>query len=100
MILNTNKITNINEVVLFWAKCLRELPKSDNTKVAYDMVRVAACDEWTSWYNEGKGDQLLVETFNFLTDLETPFERELSREEMWLKVKQNVVVLQQKYPKE
>lgn len=99
MKIDINSLSNINDVVLFWAKCLKELPKSDNTKVAYDMVRVAACDKWTSWYNEGKGDQLLVETFNFLTDLETPIERELSREEMWLKVKQNIAALQKKYPK-
>lgn len=98
MKINVNKLNSINNVVSFWSICLKDLGKRDDSKIAYDMVRVGASAHWNSWYNESQGDPLLVETFDLAADLETPIERQTSRAEMWRQIKQNVAALEHKYP--
>lgn len=98
MSVNIKEFRNISDVAGYWAQCLSGLDGRKDQDVAYDMVRIAANDRWDEWYNESKGDPLFVETFDLVADLETPIERELSREEMWRRVKKNVAALQKKYP--
>jgi hypothetical protein len=92
-------LENLVEVGEFWAFYLEKLGEMPEMDVAGGMVNIVTNDRWDDWYNESKGDPLFVETFDLVADLETPIKRELSREEMWRKVKKNVTALRQKYPK-
>ena len=98
MSLNIAKIKNLSDVAEYWVDCLKKLDSKDDQVTAYDMVRIAASDNWHEWYNESEGDPLFVETFDLVADLETPIKRRQTREQMWRRVKSNVVALQKKYP--
>lgn len=99
MEVNVKNFETLSGVTEYWSQCLSRLDSRKDQDVAYDMVRIVANDRWDEWYNENKGEPLFVETFDLVADLETPIERELSREEMWRRVKKNVAALQKKYSK-
>ncbi len=92
--MNAKDITDLNGVTAYWAGCLIRLGSEADLKVAYDMTAVVANDRWDEWYAEGEGDPFFVEVFDLVADLETPIERELSREDAWDRVKELVAEMQ------
>lgn len=95
--MNSKGIQTLREASDYWADCIKLLGSKPDSVVAGYMANIVSNEHWEEWYNESKGDPYFVEIFDLVADLETPIERELSRDEAWERVKKLVAEMSHKY---
>jgi len=96
--MDIHSLKNLADVAEFWRKCLDDLATTEeDSRVAYDMVRVIGSDYFHDWYDGIKRDPVFAKAFDYVSELEVPLGPDYYREAKWGMVQALVRRLSEKH---